>query len=72
MRGVQRVGDRHRVARSVQEIGIAERDVSRARRHLPRDVVEHDLDVHDTETSVVNGHDRAVTAPCLQPRVDSV
>ena len=65
VRGVQRVDDAHRVRRTVEEIGIAERDVLRRRPRPARDVGEHDVGLHDAELSLVDRHDRAMAAQML-------
>ena len=63
----QRVDDRQRVSRAVEEVGIAEGDVLRARRHLRADVRQHDVDRHGAEPAVVDRDDRTVPAAMLAP-----
>src|SRR5439155_5309079 len=62
-------GARHRegVARAVQKIGIAERDVSRAGRHELADVRLDRLGGDDEEPPAVHWWDRAVAAEVLAP-----
>ena len=62
---VQRLDDRQRVARPVQEIRVAERDVLGPGIHLLPDVGQHDLARHDAEPPLVDRHDRAVPAQVL-------
>ena len=62
---MERFHERHRVAGAVEEIGIAERDVLRARRHLPPDIFEHHFALHDAEDALIYGHHRAVPAEVL-------
>ena len=59
--------DAPRVGGAVEEVGIPERDVLRAGRHLVPDVPEHRVGLHHAELTVVHGHDRAVTASVLAP-----
>ena len=59
---VQPPGDLQRMAGPVQEIGIAEGDVSRAGRDLGADVGEHHVRRHHEEPPAVNGHHRAMPA----------
>src|SRR5262249_19499443 len=56
-----------RVARAVEEVGIAERDVARAARDELANVRHHDVARHDEEPAVVHGRDRAVATPMLAP-----
>ena len=57
--------DRDGVPRPVEEIGIAKRDVPRARLHLLLDVFHHDLARHDAELPAVHRHDGAMAAVML-------
>ena len=50
------------VRRPGQEVGIAERDVAGARRHLGGDVVEDEVDGQGARAPVVDGRHRAVAA----------
>ena len=59
---VQAPGDVQRVAGAVQEVGVAEGDVTRARRDLRADVGQHHVRRHHEEPAAVDGHDRAVPA----------
>src|SRR6266550_3018360 len=49
-----------RMSRAVEEVGVAERDVSRAGGDEAADVAEHDVLRHDEESSVVDGRNGAV------------
>ena len=62
VRGVDRARHRQRVLGAVEEVGIAERDVARAGRHLRADVGDDDVDGHDEEAAAVDRRDRAVAA----------
>ena len=62
MRVVKRFDDAHGVRRTVEEVGIAERDVLRAGRHLRGDIRQHDFRLHDAELAAVDRHDRAMAA----------
>ena len=62
---VQRAGDGQRVARPIEKIGVAERDVGRAGLDLLAHVREQDLDGHDEEAPAVDRRDGAVPAPVL-------
>ena len=62
---VQRPRDGQRVAGTVEEIGIAERDVRGAGLHLLADVREQHLDRHDEEPPAVDRRDRTVSAQML-------
>ena len=57
--------DRHRVADTVEEVRVAERDVPGARRDLRANVGHDDVDRDDAESAVVDRHDRTVAAPVL-------
>ena len=59
---MQRFDDATSVGGAVEEIGIAEGDMVRARADLRRDVGLHDVGLHDSELTVVNRHHRAVPA----------
>src|SRR5262249_597283 len=50
------------VRRTVQEIGIAERDMSSSRSHLLADIVQHCLLLHHSEMAVVHWHNRTMPA----------
>ena len=50
--------NRNRVARTVEEIRIAERDVCGAGGYLPADVLQHDVPLHDAERAPVNRNHR--------------
>ncbi len=54
--------DRHHMPGTVQEIGIAERDVADPGTHLCRDVGEHHGRRHHEEAAAVDRRNRAVTA----------
>ena len=60
--GVQRARDREGVVGPVEEVGVAERDVGRPRRHLLADVREDHSRGTDEEAAAVDGRDRAVAA----------
>ena len=59
---MKRLHNRDRMARTVEEIRIAERDVCRARRHLPPYVLQNDIALHDAERAPVNRNHRAMAA----------
>src|SRR5215472_8648423 len=50
-----RVNERDRVTRTVEEIGIAEGDVFRASGNLPPDVLQDNVALHDAEHAAING-----------------
>ena len=56
---------RTRVGRSVEEVGIAERDVLGAGGHLRADVAHHDVERNRAEGAAVDRHDRTVPAQML-------
>ena len=58
--GVQRADQPERMPGAVEEVGVAERDVSRAGGDEAADVAEHDVLRHDEESSVVDGRNGAV------------
>src|SRR5690349_23602927 len=60
--GMQRPDDAPRVARPVEEIRIAERDVARPGENLRIDVGQDDLGLHDAELAVVDRDDWTVPA----------
>src|SRR6266705_6588627 len=60
--GVQRAHELPRVAGTVEKVGIAERDVSRAGGDEAANVAEHHVGRHDEEAPVVDGGNRAVEA----------
>ena len=60
--GVQLAGDFTRMARAVEEVRVAKRDMRGPGRHLLADVCQHRRGGHDEKASVVDGHDRAVAA----------
>ena len=62
---MERARDGNGVADAVEEVRVAERDVSGARGDLPSDVRHDDLRGHYPEAPVVDGHNRAVTAAVL-------
>ena len=53
--------------RAVEEVGVAKRDVLRARLDLRRDIGQHDLRLDDAELSFVNRHDGTVPAEMPAP-----
>ena len=63
----QRLDDAQGVRRTVEEVGIAERDVLRARRDLRADVGEDDVGVDGAEAAVVDRDDRTVPAAVFAP-----
>ncbi len=65
--GVQRLRDAQRVLRTVEEIGIAEVDVPRARGDLRARIRQHDVRRHRIEAALVDGRDRAMAAEVLAP-----
>ena len=60
--GVHRPDNRQRVARAVQEIGIAEGDVRGAGRCLLADVRQHDIARHDEEAARAHRGNGTMTA----------
>ena len=64
---VKRLDEPHRVCRSIEEIGIAERDVPRPGGDLRRDIGEHDVQLDDPELPVIHRHDRTVPAQVPAP-----
>ena len=50
---------------TIEEVGIAEGDVLGAGRDLARDVLQHDVRLHDEEPAAVDRDDRAVAAEML-------
>src|SRR5207249_6373484 len=62
---VKRARDVERVAGAVQEVGIAERDVSGAGVDELADIGHDDVAIDDEEAPAVHGRDRAVTAVML-------
>ena len=64
---VQRAHDRQRVARAVEEVGVAERDVARAHGGEALDVAQDGLGLHDADAAVIDGGDRAVPAAMHAP-----
>jgi hypothetical protein len=54
-----------RVRAAVEKVGIAKGDVLGSRANLPADVFEHNLSWDDAKNTVVDGHNRAVTAEML-------
>ena len=64
-RRVQRAGELERMGRAVQEVGVAERDVARARCDLGADVGHHDGFGDDAEAALVHRHHRTVTTQML-------
>ena len=59
---VQLPHDRQRVASTVEEVRVTERDVSSAHVHQALDVAQHRVGLHDSYASVVDRRDRAVPA----------
>ena len=57
--------DRDRVARTIEEVRIAERDVLGAGTDLRSDVGHYDVDRDHAEPAVVHRHDRTVAAAML-------
>ena len=55
------------MCRTVEEIGIAKRDVLRARLDLRRDISQHDLRLDDAELSFVDRHDGTMPAEMAAP-----
>jgi hypothetical protein len=53
------------VADAVEEIGIAKRDMLRARRHLAANILQHDVALHDAELPLVDRHNRTMPAQVL-------
>ena len=62
---MHRFDNRKRVRRAIEKIRIAERDVLRARRHLPANIFEHDVALDHAKRAVVHRHDRAMPAKML-------
>ena len=62
---MQLLDDAHGVGGTIEEIGVAEGDVLCAGRHLTRDVLQHDVWLHDEEPAAVDRDDRAVAAEML-------
>src|SRR5215207_2865443 len=50
---------------TIEEIGVTEGDVLCSGRDLTRDVLQHDVRLHDEEPAAVDRHDRAVAAEML-------
>ena len=63
--GMERFHDPHGVGGTVEEIGIAEGDVARARRDLLPDVFEHHLALHHAKLSLVHRNHGTVPAQML-------
>ena len=61
-RGMEHLYDAHRMRRAIEEIGIAEGDVARARFHLPPDVFEHGIPLHNTKLALIDRNDGAMAA----------
>src|SRR4030095_7885201 len=55
----------HGMCGHVEEVGISECDVLRAPRHLAANVFQHDISLHDTECTIIDRHNRAVTTKVL-------
>src|SRR5262249_3837704 len=62
---VKRARDVERVARAVQEVGVAERDVTGAGLDELTDVGQDDVAIDDEEAPTVHGRDWAMTAVML-------
>ena len=62
---MQRARELERMGRAVQEIGVAERDVARARRDLSADVGHHDVFGDDAKATLVHRHHWTVAAQVL-------
>ena len=62
---VHRINDATGVSGAVQEIRVTKGNVLGARRHLLTNVVQHDINRHSAEASIVNRYYRAVTAQML-------
>lgn len=62
---MQHAHDGDRVCWSVEEIGVAERNVLSSGRNLLADVREDDVALHNPEFPLVNRHDRAMPAQVL-------
>ncbi len=62
---MHRLHNRKRMRRTVEKIGIAERDVLRARGDLLADVFQHDVAFDHAKRAVVNRHNRAMAAQML-------
>ena len=65
MRRMERLDHAHRMCRTIEEIGIAERDVLGASPDLRVDVGEDDVSRHDAKLAAVDRHDGAVPAQVL-------
>ena len=63
--GVERFHDAHGVRGAVEEIGIAEGDVARARGDLLPDILEHHLALHHAKLSLVHRDHGTVPAQML-------
>ena len=50
---------------AIEEIGVTEGDVLCSGRDLTRDVLQHDVRLHDEEPTAVDRDDRAVAAEML-------
>ena len=64
---MQRIHDSRGVRRAVEEVGVAESDVLRARFDLQPDIVDDHLRLDDPEGSTVNRNYRAMPAQVLAP-----
>ena len=64
---MQGLDEASRVRRTVEEIGIAKRDVLRAGLDLRRDIGQHDLRLDDAELSLVDRHDGTMSAQMAAP-----
>src|SRR5439155_25776979 len=75
---VQGTDDLQGVSRTIQEVGITERDVLRPRADVPADIFLDDFLRNDEEPSIIDGCDRtmltlvAATTACLYLAVHSV
>ena len=63
--GMERFHDAHGVRGSVEEIGIAESDVPRARGDLLPDVLDHHFALHYTKLTFVHRNHRTMPAQML-------
>ncbi len=54
--------DPHRVTRSIEKIGITERNVGRPRIDLTPDVLQNHFSRDEEEPAVIHRHDRAMQA----------
>ena len=59
---MHRLHEWNRVRRAVEKIGIAKRDVPRARRDLLTDILEDDLSIDHAKRAVIHRHDGAMAA----------